>query len=129
MKNNLINTGKLMVPALLAFLAVGFAAAQGGDPVNFGGAARGVFTQLTDFADLAMAASFLAGIIVGISALFKFKSYSENPQQTKIAVPIVLTAVAACLIGLPAFLTMGQNTITGGESGSMDAGAYQSIGN
>jgi Ca2+/Na+ antiporter len=126
MKTNLIQASKFLVPALLAFVALGTASASG---ATFGDAAQGVFDQMKDFANVATAASFLAGIVVGITALFKFKAYSENPQQTKIAVPIVLTLVAACLIGLPAFLTMGQNTILEGESGSMNEGVYDNIGN
>lgn len=124
MKNKLFNASKFLVPAMFAIVILGTASAS-----TFGDAARGVFDQMKDFANVATAASFLAGIVVGITALFKFKAYSENPQQTKIAVPIVLSLVAACLIGLPAFLTMGQNTILDGESGSMEEGVYDRIGN
>lgn len=123
MKTKLFQSSKFLFPALIALAVLDSASAQ-----TFGDSAKGVFDQMKDFADVATAAAFLAGIVVGITALFKFKAYSENPQQTKIAVPIVLTLVAAGLIGLPAFLTAGQNTILDGDSGSMDSGVYDSIG-
>lgn len=124
MKTKMFQSSKFLFPAILALVVLDTASAN-----TFGDSARGIFNQLKDFADVATAASFLAGIVVGITALFKFKAYSENPQQTKIAVPIVLTLVAAGLIGLPAFLTAGQNTILDGQSGSMETNVYDDIGN
>lgn len=126
MKNKLFQSNKsvlLIAFVLLMFSQSAFAQATWGD------SAEGIFDQLRSFADVATAGAFLAGIVVGITALFKFKAYSENPQQNKIAVPIILSLVAAGLIGLPAFLTMTQNTVLDGDSGSMETGVYQNIGN
>lgn len=109
--------------ALLLMSEAAFAQQTAGDM------ARGVFDQMKDFADAATAGAFLAGIVVGITALFKFKAYSENPQQNKIAVPIILAFVAAGLIGLPAFLNMSKDTVLDGTGNSMDQGVYNDIGN
>ena len=108
--------------ALLLVSDAAFAQQTAGD------VAKGVFDQMKDFADVATAGAFLAGIVVGITALFKFKAYSENPQQNKVAVPIILAMVAAGLIGLPAFLNMSKDTVLDGTGNSLDQGVYNDIG-
>lgn len=121
MKNKLFQSRSTLV--LLAFALMMFAPAAFAQ--TWGDSARGIFDQLKDFADVATAGAFLAGIVVGISALFKFKAYSENPQQNKIAVPIIMSLVAAGLIGLPAFLSMSRDTVLDGNNNSMETGVYQ----
>lgn len=87
-----------------------------------GSAARGVFDQLKDFADVITAGVFLAGLGTGAAAAFKFKAHSENAQQVPLKVPLMYSLVAALCIGLPAYLNMGRETIFGqGESNSMDS--------
>lgn len=123
--NNLFKSRKSLLLIGFALLLVSdavFAQQKAGD------VARGVFDQMKDFADAATAGAFLGGIVVGITALFKFKAHSEDPQRNKIAMPIILSLVAAGLIGLPAFLNMSKDTILDGTGGSMDQGVYNDIG-
>ena len=123
MKKLFSGSGQIaVVVALSALVFSGAASAE-----TAGDVAKNIFDQMKDFANAATAASFLAGIILGISALFKFKAYADNPQQTKIAVPIIMTLVAVCLIALPAFLSMGRETVLEGDAGSMEQGVYEDI--
>jgi hypothetical protein len=115
---------RLLTFAFLALAVSGQAFAQ----QKAGDVAKSVFAQLTDFADLATAGAFLVGIFMGILSLMKFKSYNENPQQTKISTPIILAVVAAGLIGLPAYLNMTKSSVLEGSPNSMNTNTYQSIG-
>ena len=115
---------QILAVALMGLMASGQAFAQ----EKAGDVARGLFDQVKDFADLGTAGAMLIGIFMGILALLKFKAYNENPQQTKISTPIILTLVAAGLIGLPAYLNMSRATILEGEGNSMNSGVYDSIG-
>lgn len=87
-------------------------------------------TQLGSFANVVIGVLFLAGIVIGGLAAFKFKAHSDNPQQNKITTPIMYAVVAALLIGLPAFLNMAKDTTlgNGAQSSSIDGG-YDNIGN
>jgi intracellular multiplication protein IcmD len=71
----------------------------------------------------------LVGIgIAGLSAL-KFKAHSENPQQNKITVPIVLAMVAALLIALPTYINTSTNTLFDDtEAGGIDGRGLDGIG-
>lgn len=122
MKSNI----KFLIP--LALLALVFAGDAAATP-NAGAAAKTVFDQLGSFANLVTGGAFLAGIVVGVTALFKFKAYSDNPQQNKVTVPIILMMVAAGLIGLPAFLAMSKGSVLKGTGNSLDEGVYKKINN
>lgn len=86
-------------------------------------------TQLGSFADVVLGVLFLAGIVIGGLAAFKFKAHSDNPQQNKITTPLMYAVVAAILIGLPAFLNMAKDTTLGqGAQGNSINGGYDTIG-
>ena len=126
MKNNTVKfTSYLVVLAAVALLIVGDASA--GD--NAGAVAQRVFGQFGSFADVMVGTAFLGGVVIGISALFKFKAHGDNPQQNKIGPAIILAAVASCLIGLPAFLNMGKDSVlNGAASSASQTGVYTQIG-
>ncbi len=122
--NNRISRLKVAAVAALAFLSSNVAMAQ----QKAGDVADGVTGQYSSFANLATGGAMLIGIFVGIASLMKFKAYNDNPQQTKISQPIILLLVAAGLIGLPAYLTMGKDTVLEGDSNSLNSPVYQNIG-
>jgi cytochrome c biogenesis protein CcdA len=97
---------------------------------TFGDAAQQFQTQLGSFADVAMGVMFLAGLVIGGLAAFKFKAHSDNPGQNKITVPIIYSLVAALLIGLPAFLNMSKDTVlgSGAQGNSLNGSAYSTVG-
>lgn len=117
---------KLLLTALMLMLVSAASFAQSS---TFGGAADNVTQQFGQFANLAISGLFLAGIVVGGIAAFKFKAHSDAPQQTKITVPIIYTVVAALLIGLPAFLMMAKNSTLGqgSQAGSINGNVYNNI--
>lgn len=90
---------------------------------NFGGVADRVSGQLGAFGKLAMGALFLAGIGVAAGAAFKFKAHSENAQQTPLKIPLFWTIVAAILIAIPTFLSVGKTSLFGDNTGNLTPGS------
>lgn len=118
--------------AALGLMALGLltVSASASATGTFGDAAQAFQAQLGSFADVAMGVMFLAGLVIGGLAAFKFKAHSDNPGQNKITVPIVYSLVAALLIGLPAFLNMSKDTVlgNGAQGNSLNGNAYQNVG-
>lgn len=85
--------------------------------VSVGDAASNLTGQVTNVATLIKAGVFMAGLGVAGAAAMKFKAHSENAQQVPLKIPLIYSAVAALMIGLPAFAQMGQTTIFGDTSG------------
>jgi intracellular multiplication protein IcmD len=95
---------------------------------DLGGVADRIKEQLGSFADLLTGGMFLVGIGLGAMAALKFKAHNEDPRSTKITTPIVLLIVSACLIGLPAWLTLSANSVLGeGDRSSLDESVYGNI--
>ncbi len=65
---------------------------------------------LSQMADLITATCFLIGIGVGAASAFKFKAYADNPEKAPLSAALTMMMVSACLIGLPAFLNVVDNT-------------------
>ena len=80
-----------------------------------GSITQGIEGQLTAFGDLVAVGGFLAGILLGMVGIFKFKSFMENPQTTSISSAIMPMMVASAMIALPAFFNFTQNSVSYGE--------------
>jgi hypothetical protein len=104
-----------IVMLLFVLCMVAFPAAA--QDQNFGAVAENVSGQLGAFGKLALGAMFLAGIGVAAGAAFKFKAHSENAQQVPIKVPLFWTLVAAILIAIPTFLSVGKTSLFGTDAG------------
>lgn len=81
-------------------------------------------------ADLLGSLSFIFGLLAAIASLYVFWNNHKNPHDpgSKPARGIVLAAVAAAFIGIPAYLGMGVTTFfgSGAETTSID-GSLRSI--
>ena len=89
---------------------------------DFGAVADRVSGQLGAFGKLALGAMFLAGMGVAAGAAFKFKAHSENAQQTPLKIPLFWAVVAAILIAIPTFLSVGQTSLFGTENNNVSIG-------
>jgi len=124
-RNVLSNKRSLVMLVLMVSM---FLAAPAMAQDNLGGVAERIREQLGSFADLLTGGMFLVGIGLGAMAALKFKAHNEDPRNTKITTPIVLLIVSACLIGLPAWLTLSANSVLGeGDRSSLDDSVYGNI--
>ena len=117
----------LATAAVLSAMVASPAMAQGR---NLASLAVDIQQQLGAFANLLTGAMFLVGIGLGAMSALKFKAHNEDPRSTKITTPLMLMAVSACLIGLPAYLTYVKNSALGNttNNGSLNESVYGSIG-
>ena len=114
-KISVLSTGLLAL--LFALSPEAFAAAEiqsGGQTV--GEIAGNITDSLEDVSGLAEAIAYVAGFFMGLGALFKFKAYRDNPQQTPLGTPITWLGIAVFLIFLPELFGSGAQTIWGGEA-------------
>jgi hypothetical protein len=112
-------TGRL---ALAAGLAVIGTITLGADAVaqtagGLGSMARTSATDLLGFESWLSLICYLGAAGTGISAVMKFKEHGQSPNQVKLSDPIIRTAVAVGLVGLPMLLGAGVSTMFGGNSG------------
>ena len=106
-----------LMALLFALSPEAFAAAEiqsGGQTV--GDIAGNITTSLKDVSGLAEAIAYVAGFFMGLGALFQFKAYRDNPQQTPLGTPITWLGIAVFLIFLPELFGSGAQTIWGGEA-------------
>lgn len=85
--------------------------------------------QFGSFLELAVAFSYIAGFIILVVAIFKFKQHSDDPRQTPMKTPAMLMIVAALLLGAPTLLGATAGSIFGGSSDttSIDGAGAESI--
>jgi len=86
------------------------------DGQTVGDIAGNITNSLQDVSKLAEAIAWVAGFFMGLGALFKFKAYRDNPQQTPLGTPITWLAIAVFLIFLPELFGSGAQTIWGGDA-------------
>ena len=80
---------------------------------TLGDVAGNVTQSLGNVAKLIVAGSYVAGIGFALMGLLKFKAHKDQPQQVPLSQPIVLIAIAACLIYLPSVIKMAGTTLWG----------------
>lgn len=85
--------------------------------------------QMASISQLAVAVMFVAGVMLGGLSILKFKEHSDNPGQAKLGKPIGYLIAAAALIGIPSYLAVFTNTLTGASHTSSDSkgSTYNSI--
>lgn len=119
---------KITATALLAMVMLTPALAFAQDN-NIAGVAERIQNQLGAIANLVTGVMFLVGIAFGAMAAMKLKAHNEDPRSTKITTPIILGAVSALLLALPAYLTLMKNSVVGdgASGGSLDDSVYDQI--
>lgn len=93
----------------------------------------GMFKRLTEqmasIAGFLIAVAFVAGIGLGVFSIIKLKEHSDNPNQTKLSKPLGYLVASAALIGIPSYLAIATNTLTGESHDSSDSSgdAYSKV--
>lgn len=87
---------------------------------NLGEIAGNITGSMRGVSVLGEAIAFVAGFFMGLGALFKFKAYRDNPQQTPLGTPITWLVIAILLIALPSVFGSGFTTIFGGNTATVN---------
>lgn len=77
--------------------------------------------QMSSVAAFAVAVMFVLGVILGGLSILKFKENADNPNQSKMGKPIGYLVASAALIGIPSYLAIFTNTLTGEGHDSSDS--------
>ena len=91
---------------------------------DIGDMAASINSTFAQIAALVGGAAYLAGIILVLSALFKFKQHRDNPQQVQLGTCFTLLFIGILMIFLPNLITQAGGTVfssdqtSGGVSGS-----------
>lgn len=88
-----------------------------GATVTLGDMAESITQNVADIARLITAGAYVAGLIVSVSAILKFKQHKDNPTQIPVGSPVALIAIAAALLFLPSIIGVAGNTIVGDTGG------------
>lgn len=107
-------TSKQMLFAMLATTlatAEALAAYSGGQ--SAGQIAGNVSQSIANMGNLAETVAYVAAAFLGLGAVFKFKGYNDNPQQTPLKQPIGWLAAAALSAALPMVIDSGVQTMWG----------------
>lgn len=80
-----------------------------------------VKTNITSLISLLIIVSYIAGVGFALAGILQFKAHKDNPTQVPLSKPIVLLAVAACLLFLPSIMSTAGKTVFG--TGAKDIGS------
>lgn len=85
--------------------------------------------QMSSVAAFGVAVMFVLGVFLGGLSILKFKEHSDNPGQAKLGKPIGYLFASVALIGIPSYLAVFTNTLTGESHDSSDSSgeAYSKI--
>lgn len=102
---------------------VGGAFADGNNPqstdnclkaaTSLGSLAENITCSFRQIAKLMIGVAYVAGIGFGISSVFKFKQYKDNPTQVPVGTPFALLFISVVLIYLPSLYGPAGKTIFG----------------
>ncbi len=90
---------------------------------DLGSVADTLVGQMSSFAKLITAGSYVAGLGFAAGAILKFKAHRDNPTQIPVGTPVALLFVAAALLFLPSLFSaagsslFGDSKTSGGVSG------------
>lgn len=108
--NRLVASGYAAATALVAPEV--FAQVPTSGP-TLGAISKNVNSSLGDVSRLAEGIAYTAGFFLALGAMFKFKAYRDNPQQTPLGVPLTWLGVAVGLFALPMLIGGGMSTLFG----------------
>ena len=115
----------LIVPTLFFVSPLLFAS---GSPTNVSELASSLKTQFNAVTMLISVGSYVAGVGFALAGILQFKAHKDNPQQIPLSKPIVLIAVASCLLFLPTIINIagksmfGEDTTGAGSSSKYTGG-------
>ena len=111
------NFKKFFLPTVCLILVGHLWAADSGSTNDLAGLANNVRSNLQAVITLAITGAYVAGIVLFISGLVKFKAHKDNPTQVPLSTPVVLIGISACLLFFPSLLDVAGSTVFGGDGG------------
>jgi len=93
-----INRFGLIALSVAALVMSGASAALANDLSEI---SENIVTSASNLPGLITALSYLLGLVLGISAIFKLKEHVENPNQTPIREPLIRALAGGALFALP----------------------------
>ena len=85
---------------------------------TIGDIANNLISVLNPTGSIIIGGAYLAGLVIFISAVFKFKQYKDNSTQIPIGTAFALFALSVALIFLPGLYTMTGQTLFGADPDS-----------
>jgi intracellular multiplication protein IcmD len=85
----------------------------GGGGGSIGDLATNIVGSFTSIGSLLIATAYIAGFILIIASIFKFKQHKDNPTQIPMGTPVALLIIGAVLVFLPSIIGPAGVTIFG----------------
>jgi len=98
---------------LSLYFLVGVISMQANANEGIAGIAGNIQGSFESLVSLLTSGSYLAGFVLVVSSIFKFKQHKENPTQVRLGTPLTLLGVAVGLIYLPTLLNSAGTTVFG----------------
>ena len=89
--------------------------------------AMGMKDDVLSFYRMIGALAMLCGLGFLVAALFKFKQFKDNPQQTPVGTPFVLLFIGILLAFLPSFILPAGQTLFGSSTLTPSKGILDAI--
>lgn len=86
-----------------------------------------VKTNITSLISLLIIVSYIAGVGFALAGILQFKAHKDNPTQVPLSKPIVLLAVAACLLFLPSIMSTAGHTVFGTSAKDIGSSAVDAV--
>ncbi len=112
MNTVLLKTKKCLTATCLSFLIANVATAAG-NAQSLSSIAKNVQGNILSIVTLLIVIAYVAGVGFALAGILQFKAHKENPAQVPLSKPIVLIAVAACLLFLPTIMQTAGSTVFG----------------
>ena len=107
----------MILRLIIALSNIALTFAQSED-LTVGDMANNLTSILNPTGSIIIGGAYLAGLVIFISAVFKFKQYKDNSTQIPIGTAFALFALSVALIFLPGLYTMTGQTLFGAEPDS-----------
>ena len=76
------------------------------DDMTLTGSLEAVANLYTQIAAIFTGAAYVAGLMLFVGAIFKFRQHREAPQQVPVGQPLTLFALSVLAVFLPGFLNL-----------------------
>lgn len=94
--------------------------------LTIGDLAMNTAENLPPYTSMITGFAYIMGIAFLVSAMFKLKRHSEQPQQVPLLAPVIFTAMGVLLIYFPTTITTLRDTFFGSNNTATGMDIYQS---
>lgn len=91
---------------LKTIFILGMSVVLADDDMTLTGSLEAVANLYTQIAAIFTGAAYVAGLMLFVGAIFKFRQHREAPQQVPVGQPLTLFALSVLAVFLPGFLNL-----------------------